>query len=114
MKGTNSSNAIGYYPASIYNNGALSRHAESIDYGGETVGTTSFPPMGSGAFANAGWQKAAYQRQIYYFPTAGGSAWPADRIAILAELLHGGSTPTRRRGTRRSGSAARAALLAGV
>ena len=75
VKGTNSSNAIGYYPASIYNNGALSRHAESIDYGGETVGTTSFPPMGSGAFANAGWQKAAYQRQIYYFPAAGGSAW---------------------------------------
>lgn len=66
---------IGYYPVSIYNNGALAGHASGIDYGGETVGTTSFPPMGSGAFANAGWQKAAYQRQIYYFPTAGGSAW---------------------------------------
>lgn len=75
VRGTQSSNAIGYYPVSIYNNGAMSKHAASIDYGGETVGTTSFPPMGSGAFANAGWQKAAYHRQIYYFPTAGGSSW---------------------------------------
>jgi hypothetical protein len=75
VKGTQASNAIGYYPVSIYKNGALAGHASSIDYGGETVGTTSFPPMGSGAFANAGFQKAAYQRQIYYFPTAGGSAW---------------------------------------
>jgi hypothetical protein len=75
VRGTQASNAIGYYPVSIYANGALAGHASSIDYGGETVGTTSFPPMGSGAFANQGWQKAAYQRQIYYFPTAGGSAW---------------------------------------
>ena len=75
VKGTQAANAIGYYPVSIYNNGALAGHASSIDYGGETVGTTSFPPMGSGAFANQGFGKAAYQRQIYYFPTAGGSAW---------------------------------------
>ena len=53
----------------------MSRNASGIDYGGETVGTTSFPPMGSGAFANTGWQHAAYQRQIYYFPSSGGSAW---------------------------------------
>ncbi len=75
VKGTQASNAIGYYPVSIYKNGAMAAHASGIDYGGETVGTTSFPPMGSGAFANTGWQKAAYQRQIYYFPSAGGSAW---------------------------------------
>lgn len=75
VKGTQAANAIGYYPVSIYNNGALAGHASGIDYGGETVGTTSFPPMGSGQFANQGFGKAAYQRQIYYFPTAGGSAW---------------------------------------
>jgi hypothetical protein len=75
VKGTQSANAIGYYPVSIYNNGAMAGHASGIDYGGETVGTTSFPPMGSGQFANQGFGKAAYQRQIYYFPTAGGSAW---------------------------------------
>ena len=56
---------------------AMASHAAEIDYGGETVGTTSFPRMGSGAFANQGWQKAAYQRQIYYYPQAGGSAWAA-------------------------------------
>jgi hypothetical protein len=67
-------NAVGYYPTSIYLGGALSSQASEIDYGGETVGTTSWPPMGGGAFANAGWQLAAYQRQIHYFPTTGGSS----------------------------------------
>lgn len=85
--GTSGSNAIGYYPISLYNNGPLATAATEIDYGGETVGTTSFPPMGSGAFANQGWQKAAYQRTIGYWPPAGGAminanltpaqAWPA-------------------------------------
>ena len=90
VKGTAGANAIGYYPVSVYKNGAMASHASEIDYGGETVGTTSFPKMGSGAFANQGWQKAAYQRQIFYYPQAGGSAWAAlHRIAGLAELLHG-------------------------
>jgi len=75
VNGTAGQNAIGYYPDSVYQGGAMTHHAESIDYGGETTGSTSFPPMGSGAYANAGWQRAAYQRRIYYFPTAGGSAW---------------------------------------
>jgi hypothetical protein len=69
--GTAASNAIGYYPTSIYNNGAMASKASAIDYGGETVGTTSWPPMGSGAFANEGFQKAAFQRDIYYFSTTG-------------------------------------------
>jgi hypothetical protein len=73
MGGTSSGNAIGYYPVSIYKNGAMASHAAEIDYGGEVVGTTSWPPMGSGKFANTGWQHAAYQRDIYYFPTAGGA-----------------------------------------
>jgi hypothetical protein len=73
--GTNASNAIGYYPTSIYNNGAMASNASEIDYGGEVVGTTSWPPMGSGAFASDGWQKAASQRDIYYFPTAGGASY---------------------------------------
>jgi len=66
-------NAIGYYPVSLYGGGALATQASEIDYGGETVGTTSFPPMGSGAFANRGYQQAAYQRDIRYFPSAGGN-----------------------------------------
>ena len=72
--GETAANAVGYYPTSIYRGGAMSRQAAEIDYGGETVGTTSWPPMGGGAFANAGWQHAAYQRQIHYFPTTGGQA----------------------------------------
>jgi Neprosin len=71
--GTAGSNAIGYYPDTLYGGGALAAHATEIDYGGETVGTTSFPPMGSGAFANQGWQKAAYQRTIGYWPPLGGA-----------------------------------------
>jgi Neprosin/Neprosin activation peptide len=84
--GTQGSNAIGYYPVTLYQGGALATHATEIDYGGETVGTTSFPPMGSGAFANQGWQRAAYQRTIGYWPPPGGTminasltpsqAWP--------------------------------------
>ena len=50
--GTNASNAIGFYPASIYENGAMASNASVIKYGGETIGTTSWPPMGSGAFAS--------------------------------------------------------------
>jgi hypothetical protein len=85
MNGTQGSNAIGYYPDSLFGNGALKTSASEIDYGGETVGTTSFPPMGSGAYANAGFQHAAYQRTIAYYPSAGGmvnanlttsQAWP--------------------------------------
>jgi Neprosin len=67
------SNAIGYYPASQYRGGAMATKASECDYGGEVVGTTSWPPMGSGVFANQGWQHAAYQRDIRYFPAAGGN-----------------------------------------
>jgi outer membrane protein assembly factor BamB len=59
--------AVGYYPGSQYKGGPLGTSAATIDYGGETVGTTSWPPMGSGTFANGGYRKAAYQRTIYYF-----------------------------------------------
>jgi hypothetical protein len=71
--GTAGTNAIGYYPVTIYNGGAMATNATEIDYGGETVGTTSFPAMGSGEFAKAGWQHAAYQRNIGYWPPAGGA-----------------------------------------
>jgi hypothetical protein len=71
--GTQGSNAIGYYPATLYQGGALATQASEIDYGGETTGTTSFSPMGSGAFANQGWQRAAYQRTIGYWPPQGGA-----------------------------------------
>ena len=68
------SNAIGYYKASQFGTGPMATAADSIDYGGETVNITAFPPMGSGAFANAAWQKAAYQSAIEYFPATGGAS----------------------------------------
>jgi hypothetical protein len=73
VNGTAGSNAIGYYPDSIYQGGALTGNAKEIDYGGEVVGSTTFPPMGSGVFANAGFQQSAYQRAINYFPPGGGA-----------------------------------------
>jgi hypothetical protein len=75
--GETGADAVGYYPTSIYRGGAMATQASEIDYGGEVVGTTSWPAMGGGAFANAGWQHAAYQRDINYFPTAGGRATAA-------------------------------------
>jgi hypothetical protein len=65
--------AVGYYPTSLYGGGPLATQASSIDYGGETVGTTSWPKMGSGKYPNKGFGLAAYQRFIQYF-TGGGSS----------------------------------------
>src|SRR5579871_4164106 len=46
---------VGYYPGSIYQGGALSSGvATVIDFGGETDGGGTYPPMGSGAFASNG------------------------------------------------------------
>ena len=72
VNGTDSAHAVGYYPTSLYQNGPMTTGATEIDFGGETVGTGSYPPMGSGAFASGGSGKAAYQRNIEYFPPGGG------------------------------------------
>jgi Neprosin/Neprosin activation peptide len=81
FNGTQGANAIGYYPVSLFGGGALATAASEIDYGGETTGTTSFPPMGSGAFANQGWQRAAYQRTVGYWPPQGGNMVNANLTA---------------------------------
>jgi hypothetical protein len=73
--GGNNLEAVGYYPKALYNNGQMSKFATEIDYGGEVTGQTATGQMGSGKFANTGWQHAAFHKEIYYFPTAGGSAW---------------------------------------
>jgi hypothetical protein len=93
FNGTAGSNAIGYYPDTIYKGGALAGNASEIDYGGEVVGTTTFPPMGSGRFAREGWQKAAFQRTIGYYQPLGGAmvnasltpsqAWPSCYTAVV-------------------------------
>lgn len=79
LGGTSAANAVGYFPTSIYNGGAMANHAVYYKMGGETVctGAGTWPAMGSGAFANAGWQHAAFQRDIFYFPTGGGAQYGA-------------------------------------
>jgi hypothetical protein len=76
LNGTDTASSVGYYPASLFGAGQLASNATTIDYGGETVNVTAWPPMGSGAFADQGYMKAAYHRDVYYFATDG-SAQPA-------------------------------------
>jgi hypothetical protein len=66
---------VGYYPGSIYRGGQLTVNAQAITYGGETVGSTSWPPMGSGGWANQSFGYAAYQRQVFYIDTTYTSQW---------------------------------------
>lgn len=73
LNGTASSNAIGYYPGSLFNDTPMATAANEIDYGGEVVGSTVWPPMGSGQFASSGFGHAAFDRNILYYPTGGGA-----------------------------------------
>jgi hypothetical protein len=57
---------VGYYPTKIYGRGQMYYYATEIDIGGETVGTTRWPGMGSGQWATRGFQYAAYDRNIQY------------------------------------------------
>jgi hypothetical protein len=82
VQGNGTFDAVGYYPGAIYNRGQLTRYAVGIDYGGETVGTSSWPPMGSGGFAAQGFQQAAYQRSIFYIDTKQKSHWSNLRASV--------------------------------
>jgi hypothetical protein len=66
---------VGYYPGSKYHGGQNTRYAQIIEFGTEGVGTTIWPPEGSGAFSSRGFGYAAYQRNLYYINTAGTSVW---------------------------------------
>ncbi len=92
LDGEGPEHALGYYPASLYGDGTLAGGAAQLLCGGEVAGTTSAPPMGSGAFADAGWQQAAFQRDIHYTTPSG-----SRRDAEL-----GLSQPTRRLFTAKS------------
>jgi neprosin-like protein len=84
LQGNGGFEAIGYYPGTIYKRGQLTRFAQVIDYGGETVGTTSWPPMGSSGFASLGYQGAAYQRNIFYIDAGQTSRWSNLRTSITS------------------------------
>jgi hypothetical protein len=59
---------LGYYPKSLFGSGALSSKATKIAFGGETAGDPTSLEMGSGEHASQGLNRAAYQRNISYFP----------------------------------------------
>ncbi|MGO9077886.1 MAG: neprosin family prolyl endopeptidase [Streptosporangiaceae bacterium] len=64
-----SGNAVGYYPGSVFKGGPMASKAALTEYGGETYTSgTSWPQMGSGKFAKAGFSQAAYQNTIFYIP----------------------------------------------
>jgi hypothetical protein len=66
---------IGYYPSSIYRGGQLARNAQIIEFGTESVGTAVWPAEGSGYWPMAGWESAAYQRNLFYIGLSGGDVW---------------------------------------
>ena len=68
LKGRGDYEAVGYYPTSIYKGGPLATSATDIKYGGETANSGPWPQMGSGQFADQGWQRAAFQKSIFYIP----------------------------------------------
>lgn len=73
---------MGYYAASLYNDGGLRFMADRTDWGGETVDDTthaesSQTDMGSGAFPNTGWTHAAYMRNLRY---------QSDTVGTMANL----------------------------
>ncbi|GAB4824837.1 hypothetical protein Ancab_007706, partial [Ancistrocladus abbreviatus] len=63
---------IGYWPPSIYNGGALTYGADTIQWGGEIYdssgsgGFNTLTQMGSGHFATEGYTRASYVRNIAY------------------------------------------------
>jgi len=63
--------AMGFYPDNLFNDGQLTKNATYVTFGGESSATEfDFSPMGSGRYAVEGWQLAAYQRMIGYFPVS--------------------------------------------
>lgn len=62
---------VGYYPNSLFDSEGIANKTERIDYGGEIVnqetgGLHTTTDMGSGRFANEGWQYSAFVKHIRY------------------------------------------------
>ena len=85
---------VGYYPGWRYAGGALSHNAQAIDYGGETVGSYYWPPMGSGQYASAGWPRAAYFRSIVYRDAGNGSHAPSLSVSQQWPACYTATAPT--------------------
>jgi hypothetical protein len=74
LQGSGNPVAVGYFPAALYGGGALSQAALSVDFGGEVcsqTGGNQTGQMGSGQGAAAGWQAAAFHKEIAYLTSGG-------------------------------------------
>jgi hypothetical protein len=79
--------AMGFYPEKLFNDGQLTKNATYVTFGGESASNdNNFPPMGSGKYAAEGWQLAAYQRRIGYFPASNPAA-NQDSTEVLPEIM---------------------------
>jgi hypothetical protein len=65
---------VGYFARELYGSGQMSKSATEVAFGGEVFVGPPWSPMGSGAPPTAGAQHAAFQKDIGYFTTAGGSS----------------------------------------
>ena len=66
---------VGYYPGTIYKGGQLSKYAQQIQFGTESLGSTVWPAEGSGEWSTSGWAKSAYQRNLFHVNTSGTAVW---------------------------------------
>lgn len=74
-------NWIGYYPASLFRTDGLASSANNVAFFGEIVDSSEHVGatatwMGSGYWAEAGWEFAAYQRSLAYQSDASGTMQP--------------------------------------
>jgi len=78
MAGTDTREAVGYYPISVYNGGPLATNAVAVKFGGEVYRNTPanlWPQMGSSVPSNRGYGHSAFQHSVYYISQGGGSVW---------------------------------------
>ncbi|RDI98930.1 DUF239 domain-containing protein [Dyella solisilvae] len=72
--GDQEKNHIGSFPGSLFQGGSLATGvADSVEFGGEVCGGPPYAPMGSGQLASAGYQQAAYQREMAIVDPQGNS-----------------------------------------
>jgi hypothetical protein len=92
---------VGYYPGSLYGSGPMRKKSQLLEFGSESVGSSPWPPEGSGHWASAGFAQAAYQRELFYFAYPGASAtWdsltvsePSPNCYTIAGPYNGGYDP---------------------
>ena len=92
---------FGYYPGKLYGTGPMASYSQLLEFGSESVGSSPWPPEGSGKWPSTGWTSAAYQRTLYYWAYPGAAAtWdnltadqPSPNCYKIAGPYWGGWTP---------------------